>query len=435
MGILLILASIVAAVALTGIDTRLAGAAKDALCRITGGEGCDAESKTADLKRCPTGQSMTTSNLNATIAVVRIDKDSTLIREDFSDGSSKFTIIDKSKAAGEIYAGVKAQAGNYGVDWSASAEAGAALAGAKVFEAATPEEAEAFQKKVQAAGGLDGVVRDIAELNNYTPAGKLDDWLLDKAGVDSDEKLPPPDETWVEAGAFVEGNAELSSALGAVGGEELTALVGGAGAVKVISKGENKGDVEVSFEVEGEAAASLTAATLGPGANGKAKVTATLKFDAQKNFRPDALEVKALAGYTGSVNATLDLQGADLGSIGKVLAEGSFDSNGGTGKGVEFGATLDLKDPENLKAALGALTTPNPLTAGRLADRMNSDGELSLDRFDLEQSKTEGGLKGGAGVSLGGGGSSASNVQSGRTGTVRPPGGSFEPRRCKTTPG
>ena len=72
----------------------------------------------------------------------------------------------------------------------------------------------------------------------------------------------------------------------------------------------------------------------------------------------------------------------------------------------------------------------NPAGVVGLVDRFNEDGTLSLDTFDLDKSETEGEVKVGLGIGGGAGGSSSSETQSGRTGVVRPPGGTFEPRVC-----
>ena len=66
-----------------------------------------------------------------------------------------------------------------------------------------------------------------------------------------------------------------------------------------------------------------------------------------------------------------------------------------------------------------------------LAQRIDEDGKLGFDTYDLATSETEGSIKVGLGVGGGGGGSSSSETQSDRSGLVRLPGGTFEPRICK----
>lgn len=437
MGILLIVAALIGVLALTSVGDQIGDGIRTAICRIAG-EACEEESPTAEAKRCLEGRTTASANAGVLIAVVRIDKDSTLIREDFSDGTARFTIVDSSQVAGEVFAGVKGKVAKYGINYSASADAGLKLAGARVFELGSEPAANAFQEKVQAAGGFDGILRDIAAANGEipligvdNPLGGLDDWALDRLGVDKDADLPPPTEEYVEATAFLSGDAQAGAGIG-VADADVKAAIKGAGVVKVISAGPNRGDAEVSFELEGDRAASLTAATLGPGGSVHGKVTVTLKLDAQKDYRPEELEVKASAGYTGSFNAQLDLEGDDLADISKALQKVSFSGNTGEGKGIEFRAKLDLRDPRNLRAALGILGTGgNPAAVAALVQRFDEAGELSVDHYDLSQKETEGELKVGLGVGGGAGAGSSTESQTGRTGKVRPPGGTFQTRACK----
>ena len=166
-------------------------------------------------EKCLVGKSTTSANANVLIAFVQIDKDSILIREDYSDGSSKFTIVDNTEAAGELFAGAKAKVGKLGADLSAEALAGVGLAGGRVFEFDNQDDADAFQEKVQAAGGFDGILRDLASYNDEipflgwdNPLGGVDDWALDQLGVDDNEDLPKPTETYIEGKAFLNGSGE-----------------------------------------------------------------------------------------------------------------------------------------------------------------------------------------------------------------------------------
>ena len=170
-GILAMLAGVFVAIFALGLDGRIATTVETAVCQILGGE-CGTEQAAAP-EKCLTGQSTTSANANVLIAVVQIDKDSILIREDYSDGSSKFTIVDNTEAAGELFAGAKGKIGKYGIDYSAEALAGVGLEGARVFEFDNQEDADAFQETVQAAGGFDGILRDLAVLQRRDPVRRL----------------------------------------------------------------------------------------------------------------------------------------------------------------------------------------------------------------------------------------------------------------------
>src|SRR3954452_10155855 len=154
-GVLAAVAAIIRAIFALGLDGRIGNAVETAVCQILGG---DCQITTAQTpERCLTGQTATKANANVFIAVVQIDKDSILIREDYSDGSSKFTIVDNTEAAGELFAGAKAKGGKLGADLSGEALAGVGLVGGRVFEFDDPDEADAFQETVKAAGGFDGI--------------------------------------------------------------------------------------------------------------------------------------------------------------------------------------------------------------------------------------------------------------------------------------
>ena len=198
-GILAVVALIFLALFALNLDDRVAPAIDEAVCTILGGEDCAEEPVAQVPEKCLIGKSTTSANANVLIAFVQIDKDSILIREDFSDGSSRFTIVDNTEAAGELFAGARAKVGKLGADLSAETLAGVGLAGGRVFEFDTPEEADAFQESVQAAGGFDGILRDLASYNDEVPfvgwdnpLGGVDDWALDQLGVDDNGDLPTP---------------------------------------------------------------------------------------------------------------------------------------------------------------------------------------------------------------------------------------------------
>ena len=433
-GILAVAAAIFLVLFALDLDGKVGPTVRNALCQIFGDECGEQTAQTPE--RCLTGQSTTSANANVFIAFVQIDKDSILIREDYSDGSSKFTIVDNTEAAGELFAGAKAKAGKFGVNYSAEASLGVGLAGGRVFEFDNPGDADAFQDAVQAAGGFDGILRDLASYDDEipivgwdNPLGGVNDGLLDVLGVDDNEDLPEPTETYVEGKAFLNGSAGAGGGLGIVDAD-IKALIEGAGVVKVTSSGENEGDVEFTVQLDADANGSLTLATVGGGLGGELGFTATISLDAQNGYKPDKLVLKGNGSYTGNLDHNLLLEADQLSDISSALEEVSLSSEAGVGNGFELSAELDLTDPENLAATLQAITSRGGNVLP-LVRRLNEDGELGFDSYDLETQETEGEIKVGLGVGGGAGGSSSNETQSGRSGYVRPPGGTFEPRICK----
>lgn len=438
LGVLLAASLIVTAVLLSGVGRTVADEISAVICRVSGGD-CELSPTAVKPERCLESSTKKSSKASVLIAVVKVDKDSTLIRENYSDGSSKFTIIDNSAIAGELYAGVKGKIDKYGINYSASADAGLALAGARVFETKTPEEADAFQNAVQAAGGFDGILRDLASYDDKIPLlgvdnpfGGINDAALDLLGVDSDEDLPEPTETYIEAKALIGGKAGASAGLPGASAE-VKALINAAGVAKVTTRGKDAGDVEISLQLDGKLNAALSEEMMGAGVGGEAtgSFTATLKFDAQNGYAADSLELKGTAGYTGSLKLGPSFNAKDLKGLTDKLKTLSLTGSTGEGQGLEVGAKLDLKDPANRDAALALLTSGgDPGAVLALVDRFNQDAELSLDTFDQSSSSTESEVKVGVGPGLGAGGGSDTSATSGRNGVVRPPGGVFQPRVC-----
>ena len=107
---------------------------------------------------------------------------------------------------------------------------------------------------MQAAGGFDGIVRDLAGYDDEipiigvdNPLGGLNDGALDQLGIDDNGDLPEPNETYFEGKAFLDGTAGAGGGVGIVDAD-IKGLIKGAGVVKVKTSGENKGDVEFTVE-------------------------------------------------------------------------------------------------------------------------------------------------------------------------------------------
>src|SRR5918997_5636786 len=107
-GILAIVATVFVVMFALDLDSKVGSTVRSALCTILGGD-CGTD-QAATPEKCLTGKTTTSANANVYVAFVQVDKDSILIREDYSDGSSKFTIVDNTEAAGKVMAGARAKA-------------------------------------------------------------------------------------------------------------------------------------------------------------------------------------------------------------------------------------------------------------------------------------------------------------------------------------
>jgi hypothetical protein len=187
--------------------------------------------------------------------------------------------------------------------------------------------------------------------------------------------------------------------------------------------------VTFTVKLNADASGGLSVAALGGNVKGQLVFTAQITLDAQNDYRPDKLLLKGNAGYTGSISAQALLEGDDLEDLAGELEKVTLSASEGQGQGLEVSGELDLKDQENLDATLRALTSQGQDVLP-LVTALDENGKLGFDTYDLDTSETEGEIKVGVGIGGGAGGKSSSETQSDRTGLVRMPGGSFEPRLC-----
>src|SRR5687768_2850888 len=134
MGMLLLAALVVAAIVATNLHVTIAEGVRTAICQIMGDDCTTVDQADEDLEPCLVSSSEQASNFKLFVGVVEVGKDSILLREDFSDGTTRFTLIDSTELKGELFAGVRAKAGKYGLSAAAQAAAGGHLKGAQVFE-------------------------------------------------------------------------------------------------------------------------------------------------------------------------------------------------------------------------------------------------------------------------------------------------------------
>jgi hypothetical protein len=435
MGLLGLVALVVAAIVAANLHATIAEGVRTAICQIAGGDDCTGvERADGELEPCLVSSSEQASNFKLFVGVVEVGKDSILLREDFSDGTTRFTLIDSTELKGELFAGVRAKAGKYGLSAAAQAAAGGKLQGAQVFEVPT-DEAERFEESVAAAGGFDGLLRDYTELNDEipfigipNPFGGFDDWMLDRLGVDEDDPQIDPTEEYIDASVLLEGDANAGAGIGDLDGE-VAASAMAAGGAKVFHEGERSGEIELYYSLEGEVGGNLTAGLLGPNVEGEASVVATLVVG--DDGQPKSLKLTGAAGYTGAFGVDQELEGLDASQIHKLLEEASLSGNVGEGSAIEASAELDLTDPANRDLALRLLTPGTGLSAvPDMIDRINSDARLTLDLFNVSTDETEGEVKIGLGVGGGVGGGQTSEERSATGSYVREPGGTFQEREC-----
>ncbi len=436
MGLLLIVALIIGALFASGIAVTITRNIEILICRIAGGD-CTALETAVD-KDCMVSRTISTGGMAVTIAVVKIGEESTMIKQEFADGRTVFTLIKNASVAGELIAGAKARAGNIGFDATASVSAGGRLEGARTYTFTDPEEAAAFEAQVRQHGSFGQVVRDSVE--GIDPFG-IKDWALDHVvGEDVDAgDLPEPDSTYVNIDALITGEA---AAIGNVilADAGASALLEYAGGARIYTGGEKDGTVELNMALDGEVAGQLGLLMLGPEIEGKANFTVRVTLDPDNGYRPSHMRVIATAGYNGNLSDADFRLNPTTGQLEQIqdalkrgkLESGSLVSTDGEGQQVEFTADMDLTtDAERAEAlALFTGTVPAAAAASDLARRMEERGRLTFQAYNTTASSTEAGLKVGLGVGVGAEGSQTNESRDLGGSWVREPGGSWQVRNC-----
>jgi hypothetical protein len=432
MGVLLVVAVIVAAIALSGAGTRIAGEMAQLVCRIAG-EDCS-EQVALD-KDCLVASSTGRSGVAVMVAVVRVGTENTLIKQVYADGRTVFTLLTNGTVAAELIAGAKARAGKVGFDATASVSAGGKLEGAMTYTFTDPAEAAEFEQMVREHGSFEQVARNVVE--GFDPFG-VKDWVLDHTvGEDVDPgDLPEPDSRYVNAEALVTGEAKLigNVIIADAGAQALLGLAGGA---RIYTSGPDEGRVDLNIRIDAELAANLGLVTFGPNVTGTARFIATVTLDEDNGYRPEHVRVIGTAGYNG------DLGGSDLilaptsGQLSEIqealrrgrLKDAAFGSTDGSGQQVEFTGDLDLTTDAERTAAMRALTGDGS-GAAELAARLGEDGRLTFQVYDTTASNTEAGLMVGLGPGVRAEGGQSSLDRSLGGSWVREPGSGWLVRNC-----
>ena len=435
MGVLLLVALIVGAIAMSGAGARIAGDMEQLICRIAG-EDCSAQA--ALDKDCLLASSTGKGGIAVTVAIVKVGTENTLIKQVYADGRTVFTLLQNGTVAAELIAGAKAKAGKVGFDATASVSAGGKLEGAMTYTFTDPAEAAEFEEMVREHGSFEQVARDAVE--GFDPFG-VKDWVLDHTvGEDVDAgDLPEPDSRYVNAEVLATGEAK---AIGNVivadaGAQALLALAGGA---RIYTAGPDAGRVDLNVKIDAELAASLGLVTFGPNVTGKAQFIATVTLDKDNGYRPSHLRVIGTAGYNGDLGDSDVLLNPTTGQISEIqdalrrgnLESAAFGSTDGSGRQVEFTGDLDLTTDAERAAALRALTggVSGATSAAELARRLGEDGRLTFQVYDTTASNTEAGLKVGLGPGLGAEGGQSSAERSLGASWVRDPGSGWLVRNC-----
>jgi membrane protease YdiL (CAAX protease family) len=435
MGVLLLVALIVGAIAVSGAGALVAAHMEQLICRIAG-EDC---SRQAALdKDCLLASSTGKGGVAVTVAIVKVGTENTLIKQVYADGRTVFTLLKHGTVAAELIAGAKARAGKVGFDATASVSAGGKLEGAMTYTFTDPAEAAEFERMVREHGSFEQVARDAVE--GFDPFG-VKDWVLDHTvGEDVDPgDLPEPDSRYVNVDVLVTGDAKaIGNVIVADAGAR--ALLGLAGGARIYTSGPDAGRVDLNIRLVAELAASLGLVTFGPNVTGKGQFTATVTLDKDHGYRPSHLRVIGTAGYNGDLGGSDLLLAPTSGQLEEIqdalergkLESAALGSTDGSGHQVEFTGDLDLTTAADRAAALRALTGDGS-GAAELVRRLDADGRLTFQAYDTTSSSTEAGLKVGLGPGLGAEGGQSHDSRELGASWVREPGARWLVRNCGLT--
>ncbi len=443
MGAILIVAALLAAIAVTPIGEKLTTTLQAAICRVAG-QSCD-EPTTADeeAEPCPTrttSRSATISgDVTARIFGAEGETSSLVIREDNSDGSGTFTVVD----AGSLGATASLTRARGGTALSAQAALGLGLKKGRSYKFSDPGEAKAFEEALRASGGYAGIARNGADISDgvadfVTPffdPPDIANGAQDLVGIpdDDEEVLANSDSEYFDAQVYLSGKPGVEGSGSGLDGELEAALRAARGG-RLYTSGERAGQIELYYALEGEASGTLASQTLGGSLSGDAEGVATLTLDTNDGLRPLELQVEASAGYEGDLQLGPSIDAADLPGLQAALDKAEIRATAGAGQKVTFRGTLDLTQQEDVNETLGRLLSPGPgqiSAVADLAERLGSDGTLELQTARTVSEGTEGSASLPGGI-LGVEAVDETTIEEVQDMLVREPGGSFEEPACPT---
>jgi len=327
------------AIGAPGVANAVLGQMRHALCIVTG-KRC-----TVDLQRpCTVASRRETRRIALSIVLVRLSRDSYVLRERLSDGTVRLTVFRRYGAGAEGGVG-----GRLEID--------------RKDEPGEVPEPKDLLKKPGAAQGVTPDARKVgvssearAGLEGVFGSGKVfiaqDEAQADELlrAVEDDDEALPPSEVFYEAGA--RGLARLGFGGLLAGGQ----LDGIADSTLAVREERDSGDVTITVN-SGSAGWGLMTALAGPAGSFDRQVLLGLTFDRER--RPVELSVLA----SGSVSGGTALPPG----VAEALGTGGDDSASQnlTGRRWEAAARLDLTDPE-VAAAWGAFRR-DPASAATIA--------------------------------------------------------------------
>lgn len=370
-----------AALAWPGVAPAVVAKLRLALCRVVNGVCTPAQARAEGLEACVVHASGTTERAGLQVLVVRVGRTDALLVERRSDGTGRVSFLDGGQLTGELAAGMSFSA--LGVRGEASVGAGVRFTAGEAWEFPRHAQASRFAQRWAREERLSG------EARRRVPGGR-------------DPRPSPPTERYVEGGLVSEVEADLE--VPGLGGRTPEGDAG-VGAASVVGRRDDDraGTRTWYLRMDAHAAGRLGLVVASVSAGARTEVV--LEYTT-RHGQPH--ELRARAG--GHVGGDLRL-GAATARLPEVMRHLRGAVAGGGTVGFEAAVALDLRHPENRRAAAGlpALLRPGVRPADveaslrHLAARLDADGTLDVQTYrlaEVREADVSKGLKAGGGLGV-----------------------------------
>ena len=389
--LLAVVGAVVAGAAAVGsppaLAVKLAAALRHGICRVADGVCTAGQARAAGLSPCLVQARTDRERLGGRMLVVRLGRGDALLVERRSDGSAAVSFTDGASAGATVGVGLQVPSGPR---VGARGGAGVQFSAGRTWEFASFAAAARFVRRWAPRESLGGEARS----------------LLRRAcalcGHRASPRMPEPDATFREGGAYGEFSAALRVGRRAAGvGADEEGEAGLTLGRRVTRDGRVTWYDRLDAETAGRLGALLGAVEARSAGDASLEVTL-------EHGRPVELRLRAAARWHGDV----DLPGAtaSLRDVAATLRGAPAAAPGGRGRRVEAEVALDLTDPANRRALAGVVDVLRLRVRPRdwddrlraLAARLDADGAVDVRLLRVGLEERDAGAEAALGLVVGG---------------------------------
>jgi hypothetical protein len=373
MGILLIVGTIVAALAASPLGARIAERTQELICRI-GGMDCSAATQQA-LSQCvvaeATDKLTIDGEVNVRLVKVKLEGGVEYVRQKRADGAVAVTL--KLPVSGGVGPKLAKEMGVGALDGTLKVGSTPQVTFLLPDDAAANRFAQQIKDSTIAAAAGPIVARFIHKrIHIDVPPVESVAYEIN-AGADASYNIDTP-------GGYGKGSLSLGSAIGIK---------------KNLTHGKpNSGDITAYYRYNGKA--GLDGGLLvGEGFGGALAGDMTLAVTFASDGKPKALSLTGTGGYEGKV--ALRGKFSDLAGALHGIDALDINANAGSGRKAQFQIDLPLADPDVQGAALQFLQGVNPVTGtpasraaagSQLWNAIKDDAKVQVRTYDTNSSRT-----------------------------------------------